>query len=49
VRDKIFTSIISGPDWLTGGIFGAEASVLAVGVGLLLAIILLANCKRDRR
>ena len=49
VRDKIFTSIISGPDWLTGGIFGAEASVPAVGVGLLLAIILLANCKRDRR
>ena len=41
VRDKIFTSIISGPDWLTGGIFGAEASVPAVGVGLLLAIILL--------
>lgn len=49
VEDKIFSSIISGPDWLTGGIFGAEASVPAVGVGLLLAIILLANCKRDRR
>ena len=49
VADKIFSSIISGPDWLTGGIFGAEASVPAVGVGLVLAIILLANCKRDRR
>lgn len=49
VKDKIFTSIISGPDWITGGIFGAEASVPAVGAGLLLAIILLANCKRDRR
>ena len=49
VEDKIFSSIISGPDWLTGGIFGAEASVPAVGVGLVLAIILLANCKRDRR
>ena len=49
VEDKIFSSIISGPDWLTGGIFGAEASVPAVGVGLVLAIILLVNCKRDRR
>ena len=49
VEDKIFSSIICGPDWLTGGIFGAEASVPAVGVGLVLAIILLANCKRDRR
>ena len=49
VQDKIFTSIITGPDWITGGIFGAEASVPAVGAGLLLAIILLANCKRDRR
>ncbi len=49
VKDKIFNSIISGSDWMTGGVFGAEASVPAVGVGLLLAIILLANCKRDRR
>ena len=49
VNDKIFNSIISGPDWMTGGIFGAEASVPAVGVGLLLTIILLANTKRDRR
>ena len=49
VNDKIFSSIIVGPDWLTGGIFGAEASVPAVGVGLLLSIILLANTKRDRR
>lgn len=49
VHDKVFTAIISGPDWMTGGIFGAEASVPAVGVGLLLTIILLANTKRDRR
>ena len=47
--DKIFSSIISGPDWVTGGIFGAEASVPAVAVGLLLTIILLAGSKRDRR
>lgn len=49
VHDKVFSSIISGPDWMTGGIFGAEASVPAVGMGLILAIILLLNCKRDRR
>ena len=49
VHDKVFTAIISGPDWMTGGIFGAEASVPAVGVGFLLAIILLASCKRARR
>jgi len=49
VQDKVFSAIISGPEWMTGGIFGAEASVPAVGIGLLMAIILLANCKRDRR
>ena len=49
VQDKVFSAIITGPDWMTGGVFGAEASVPAVGIGLLLTIILLANCKRDRR
>ena len=47
--DKIFAPIITGPDWVSGGIFGAEASVPAVVVGLLLTVILLAGCKRDRR
>ena len=47
--DKIFSPIITGPDWVSGGIFGAEASVPAVAVGFLLTIILLAGCKRDRR
>ena len=47
--DKIFSPIITGPDWVSGGIFGAEASVPAVAVGFLLTIILLAGSKRDRR
>ena len=47
--DKIFSPIITGPDWVSGGIFGAEASAPAVAVGLLLTVILLAGCKRDRR
>lgn len=49
VPDKIFSAIISGPEWITGGLFGAEASVPAVVVGLLLTVILLSCCKRDER
>jgi membrane protease YdiL (CAAX protease family) len=32
----------SGPDWLSGGSFGVEASVVAVGVSLLCSLVLLA-------
>jgi hypothetical protein len=32
----------SGPDWLSGGSFGAEASVVAVAIGLMSAFALLA-------
>ena len=49
VSDKIFSAIISGPDWMTGGVFGAEASVPAVVVGLLLAIAFLVGSKRERK
>ncbi len=49
VQDKVFSAIISGPDWLTGGRFGAEACVPAVVVGLILSIIILCCCKRDER
>ena len=49
VADKVFSPIISGPDWMTGGVFGAEASVPAVVVGLLLTAVLLFKCKRDVR
>ena len=49
VPDKVFSPIISGPEWITGGLFGAEASVPAVVVGLVLTVILLSCCKRDER
>lgn len=49
VSEKLFSAIITGPEWITGGSFGAEASVPAVVVGLLLTIVLLFNCKRDER
>ena len=49
ITEKLFSPIISGPDWLTGGAFGAEASVPAVVVGFLLALVLLYKCKRDER
>ena len=49
VPEKLFSAIITGPDWITGGAFGAEASVPAVVVGVLLTVILLYNCKRDER
>lgn len=49
ISDKVFSAIIRGPEWMTGGRFGAEASVPAVAVGLLLTVILLCRCKRDER
>ena len=49
VSSKLFSPIVSGPDIVTGGSFGAEASVIAVGVGLILAVILLLLAPEDRR
>ena len=34
---SLLNSTVSGPDWLTGGAFGAEASVIPVFLGLLLS------------
>ncbi len=49
VADKVFSPVITGPDWVTGGVFGAEASVPAVVVGLLVTAVLLCKCKCDAR
>ncbi len=49
VDDKIFTPVISGPELLTGGVFGAEASVISVGIGAVLAIILLICAPKGHR
>ena len=42
--DGWLRSTRSGPDWLSGGVFGAEASVIALGICLLctLALVLVA-------
>jgi membrane protease YdiL (CAAX protease family) len=39
--DGWLVSTRSGPDWLSGGVFGAEASVIALSLGLLCALALL--------
>jgi len=36
-----------GPDWLTGGAFGLEASVVAAGLGALVAALLLVHAGRN--
>jgi cyanophycinase len=36
----LFATQLSGPDWLTGGAFGPEASVVAVGVCVALALVM---------
>lgn len=36
----------TGPDWLTGGSFGAEGSVVTVGISLLCSLALLAVSRR---
>ena len=46
---KILSPIVSGPDIVTGGSFGPEASAITVGVGLVLAVILLLMAPEDRR
>jgi membrane protease YdiL (CAAX protease family) len=37
---------ISGPEWLTGGPFGLEASVVAATIGLVVAVLLLVHAAR---
>ncbi|MBR3652795.1 MAG: CPBP family intramembrane metalloprotease [Bacteroidales bacterium] len=49
VNEKILSPIVSGPDIVTGGTFGPEASAITVGVGLVLAVILLLRAPEDRR
>ena len=45
----IFSPIISGPNLVTGGVFGAEASIVTVGIGLILTIVFLMAAPRERR
>ncbi|MCR5351918.1 MAG: CPBP family intramembrane metalloprotease [Bacteroidales bacterium] len=49
VQHKIFSTIVSGPEWITGGVFGPEAALPALGTGLLLLLIFIFHCKPDDR
>ena len=47
--DSLFRPLIQGNPWLTGGAFGIEASVIAVGLGLGLGLYLLVHAVRQKR
>ena len=41
--DSIFVTTVNGPDIITGGAFGPEASIIAVILGTLITIVFLTN------
>ena len=48
---SLLNATVNGPDWLTGGAFGAEASVIPVVLGLLLSawyIVKISNGQRTK-
>ena len=40
-RDGLIKPIINGPEWITGGKFGIEASVISILILLIIGIIIL--------
>lgn len=47
--DSLFTPLIQGNQWLTGGAFGIEASVIAVVLGLGLGIYFIVHAVQQKR
>ena len=47
VEDTWLSTFVSGPDLLTGGDFGAEASVFSVVLGLALSILIIWRMKHN--
>ena len=45
--EGLLRSTLSGPDWLTGGAFGVEASIAAVAVGLIVGALFLWRASRS--
>ncbi len=46
-RDALFTATTAGPDWLTGGSFGPEASIVAILVCSVATVAFLVAAHRD--
>ena len=49
ISNKLFNSHISGPDWLTGGIFGPGNSLTTLILSLVFAFLFLWIAKKKRR
>ena len=47
--DGLFDGTLTGPDWLSGGTFGAEASIVAVVLGVVLGATLVVMALRRGR
>ncbi|MGP9488053.1 lysostaphin resistance A-like protein [Glutamicibacter sp. 287] len=48
-RDSLVTAVTSGPDWLSGGSFGPEASIVAILVCSVATVVFLAVARRRDR
>ena len=48
-RESILNSMVNGPDLVTGGDFGPEASVVAVALGTLISAIFIWQYQSKRR
>ncbi|MEO5844411.1 MAG: CPBP family intramembrane glutamic endopeptidase [Caldimonas sp.] len=47
--EGVFEGTLSGPEWLSGGDFGAEASIVAVVLGITLGMALIVMARRRGR
>lgn len=48
-RDSLFTATTAGPDWLSGGNFGPEASIVAIVVCSVVTAVFLVASRRQAR